>query len=171
MLAFATAATLAGCGSDSDATAGTTSTSAAPTGPTETIEFARDGGCGEAFFFAVTQDETFAITVAVDVRDRTEAIDATISDAGGALAAEVEMVRGTVIASGFCNDVLPTEYEITEQTSVASYSGRVRIEGASEADDDGHVSGSVELDEVELPDGTRLGPITMETALIGFYAG
>ena len=84
----------------------------------ESIDLPQTGGCADAYFWAASADGTQALTVYVDVRDRSGTepteLDLTLPDP----LATVTLQRGSDLTQAFCNDVLDQDYELDEEVPV-----------------------------------------------------
>ena len=150
---------LAGCGEQDDVRSGGTGATA--------LEFTRSGGCGDAYFWATTEDDEHAVVVSVDLRDRSTSgptvVDVSLPDS----AVDIELWEGTGLGSLMCNDVV--EGEVTSETPVEG-AGTITVEPRAEDDVD-YVDGKLELTGLVADDGTELPDLAIKTTSIGFYAG
>jgi hypothetical protein len=151
---------LAGCGEQDDVRSGGTGATA--------LEFTRSGGCGDAYFWATTEDDEHAVVVSVDLRDRSTSgptvVDVSLPDS----AVDIELWEGTGLGSLMCNDVV--EGEVTSETPVVEGAGTITVEPRAEDDVD-YVDGKLELTGLVADDGTELPDLAIKTTSIGFYAG
>ena len=151
---------LAGCGEQDDVRSGGTGATA--------LEFTRSGGCGDAYFWATTEDDEHAVVVSVDLRDRSTSgptvVDVSLPDS----AVDIELWEGTGLGSLMCNDVV--EGEVTSETPVVEGAGAITVEPRAEDDVD-YVDGKLELTGLVADDGTELPDLAIKTTSIGFYAG
>lgn len=150
----------AGCGEQDDVRSGGTGATA--------LEFTRSGGCGDAYFWATTEDDEHAVVVSVDLRDRSTSgptvVDVSLPDS----AVDIELWEGTGLGSLMCNDVV--EGEVTSETPVVEGAGTITVEPRAEDDVD-YVDGKLELTGLVADDGTELPDLAIKTTSIGFYAG
>jgi hypothetical protein len=151
---------LAGCGEQDDVRSGGTGATA--------LEFTRSGGCGDAYFWATTEDDEHAVVVSVDLRDRSTSgptvVDVSLPDS----AVDIELWEGTGLGSLMCNDVV--EGEVTSETPVVEGAGTITVEPRAEDDVD-YVDGKLELTGLVADVGTELPDLAIKTTSIGFYAG
>jgi hypothetical protein len=151
------------------ATGAVTSTSTSSIAP---MEFTQFGGCADAFFWAVTADDTVAITIYVEVQDRPKAVPFERSyDLATDDGITVEMIEGGGLAQSFCNDVIDASVTHTDRI------GRFRVGTVEVALDPasseigGFSSGSATLTGARTADGALIGTVTFETDQIGSYSG
>jgi hypothetical protein len=158
------AISVAGCGGQDGVRSGGTG----GTGTEPRLEFAQSGGCGDAYFWATTEDDEHAVVVSVDLRDRSTSgptvVDVSLPDS----AVDIELWEGTGLGSLMCNDVV--EGEVTSETPVVEGAGTITVEPRAEDDVD-YVDGKLELTGLVAEDGTELPDLAIKTTSIGFYAG
>ena len=132
------------------------------------LEFTRSGGCGNAYFWATTEDDEHAVVVSVDLRDRSTSgptvVDVSLPDS----AVDIELWEGTGLGSLMCNDVV--EGEVTSEAPVVEGAGTITVEPRA-GDDVDYVDGKLELTGLVAEDGTELPDLAISTTSIGFYAG
>jgi hypothetical protein len=137
---------------------------------TESIgELTQLGGCADAFFWAATADDTLAITIRIDVRDRPRdtAFERTYDLATDA-AITVEVVEGAELA--FCTDDPGQLPRIDRTETITEGTVNVRIDPPPE-DFNVVVRGEATITGARLADGRSIPPLTITTDQIGFYAG
>ncbi|HET9420038.1 MAG TPA: hypothetical protein VFO49_02795 [Nocardioides sp.] len=156
------AISLTGCGEQDDVRSGGSGAS------DPTIEFTQSGGCGDAYFWATTEDDQRAVVVSVDLRDRSTSgptvVDVSLPDS----AVDIELWQGTGLGSLMCNDVV--EGEVTSETPIVEGAGTITVEPRAEGHVD-FVDGKLELTGLVAEDGTELPDLAIKTSSIGFYAG
>jgi hypothetical protein len=155
---------LAGCGGE-DAT----STAVDP-GPVDLVELGPGSGCGDAFFWATTPDDRVAVTVTLDVRDRSTTEETTLSYDVGDPAVTVKVLRGEKLSTTFCTDVL-TGDPIQRETDASTGHAEVRLDpGRPDMMGCGTTSGSLTLSGL-TGDGLSFADVTVDSDMIGCYAG
>ena len=131
----------------------------------ESLTFSDSGGCGDAYFWTTNEADDRAVTVGVELHDRSTTeptvVDVTLPDAR----VEAHLLTGSGLASTMCSD-LP-QGEVTGTTPVTS--GRVVLT----IDPRGEV-GRERGHEADRPRRRGRHPAArhqISTTLIGFYAG
>jgi hypothetical protein len=159
---------------------------AAPTAPSSTasigtsaapaaLVLSRSGGCGDAFFWAATADETFAVTVTVDASARSATEPTTIDFAVPDPDVEVEIQTGSALTQPFCNDVIDGNvYERVSTTPATGGTGRITLDPGPRGACGAH--GTLHLEGLTTDDGMRVEPVDVwpvdvATDTIGCYAG
>lgn len=164
--------TMVACGSDDGDSQGKTPPTTEATGTTEAagttvVLDGKQGGCAEAFFYATNADDTIAITLSFDLGERTGEIDAAIGVGADAIPVEVQLLDGTDLSTTFCTDV--PQGTVDARSEGTGVQGRVEV--GAPAGPPEFAQGTIELTELYFDDGRKVGPLTVTTDMIGFYAG
>ena len=157
---FCTSVVLAACGDD-DATA---------VDPDEKVALSPGEGCGDAFFWAVNADDTIAVAVTVDQRERSETQPTTASYDVGDDGMTVTVRRGHDLSETFCTDLIVNDPIDSEKPATA---GHVVVELDPLQRDFqgcGSTNGSAMLSGLE-GDGLSFADVNVESTNIGCYAG
>ncbi len=130
------------------------------------------GGCGDAFFWAATADDTVAITISVEARDRPrDAVFERTYDLATDTGITVEVIEGAALSPAFCNDVIDANRHRVDRTETIA-EGIVTVRVDPPPDEFGaFVHGKATLEGARLADGRPIVPFTVTTDQIGFYAG
>jgi hypothetical protein len=122
-------------------------------------------GCGDAFFWATSADDTVGMTLYLDVRDRDPAVESR-RDLGGA---DVEVIRGERLSRNQCTDVIDMDAEPSSTHGVETIAGEVVVPagpiGTCPSD------GTLRVDELVAEDGTTFAPFEVHATGIGCYSG
>ena len=164
---------LAGC--DSHGGAGVTAPSQPSASSSRPIErtgeiLPQSGGCGDAFFWAANAAGTLAVTVTVDVHQRSAAVLTSIEFAVPDPKVKIEIQRGRGLVQPFCNDLITQEWHIDSRYPAVEGAGRVSVDPLRRPARCGS-NGRLHLDGLVTGDGTRFAAIDVRTANIGCYAG
>jgi hypothetical protein len=136
----------------------------------EAVVLSPGEGCGDAFFWATSADDSLAVTVMVDQRKRSTNQPTTASYDLGDAALTVTVLRGDDLSSTFCTDILvgdPIESE------VPATAGHVEVELDRQVADFGacgKTHGSVRVTGL-TGDGLSFADFIVKSASIGCYAG
>jgi hypothetical protein len=164
-----------GCRSEGEPAVGTP-TSPVPsthpaTVPAAKVVLSQSGACGDAFFWAVTPDGTRAVTVTVEVRQRSHTAPTTIEFTVPDPLVKIEIQRGRGLAGALCSDVINTQtWHVDSRDYGVMGSGRLEVDPPLAASHCG-AQGRLRLDGLVASDGTRFAPIDIRTKSIGCYAG
>lgn len=129
------------------------------------------GGCGDAFFWAATADDTVAITISVDARERPrDAAFERTYDLATDTGITVEVIEGAALSPAFCNHVIDANRHRVDRTEAIA-EGIVTVRIDPPPDEFGaFVHGKATLEGGRLADGRPIVPLTVTTDQIGFYA-
>ncbi len=155
------ALSLASCDNDDNRTA-----------KSEPIILTKSGACGDAFFWAESENGEVAVTITVDARSRPADAPTTISIVLPDPAIDVEILTGHNLARNFCTDVLDTlSYPVTTVTAVAG-TGEIILDAAKPiAEACGSTSGTLRLKGLIASVDTTFAPINITSSMIGCYSG
>jgi hypothetical protein len=157
------AGSLAACGSDGN-------TTAVDPDPVDLVELGPGGACGDAFFWAATADDTVAVTVMVDERERSTTEPFRAAYDVGDPDLTVMVLRGEGLSSTFCTDI-PIGGPVTSETAASAGSAEVRLDpGTPDMMGCGRTSGSVTVTGL-TGDGLTFDTFTVDSTMIGCYAG
>jgi hypothetical protein len=150
------------CGGDDDAGAGRA----------QPVALARSGGCGDAFFWASSADETVAVTVTVEARERSAAAPTTVTFSVPDPEVTVEIQRGRGLTQPFCNDVIDGNvWRVDETAAAEAGTGEIVLDPLVTGPMSCGGHGTLHLEGLTASDGTRFGTLDVATDAIGCYAG
>ena len=127
-------------------------------------------GCGDAFFWATNADDTIAVTVTVEQRERVATEPTTASYDVGDPGLTVTVLRGQDLSSTFCTDLLVGDPVDSRRlrpppaTSRSCSSRGTRLRRLRQH------HGTATVTALE-GDGLSFADVTVESAHIGCYAG
>jgi hypothetical protein len=138
------------------------------------LELTAGGACGDVFFWAATESGDAAVTVRVDAVDRSTTDDTVRQFVLPDPEVSVEVLKGGVLTSNFCNDVISTSSEPVRRYGVVAGEGSIRLDPAlRDPVPYGHppVRGELELTGLVAEDGTAFAPIRVTSDWIGSQSG
>jgi hypothetical protein len=154
---------LAACGTEG------TSTATDPD-PVDLVRLGPGGGCGDAFFWAATADDSIAVTVMLDARERSTSEPLRASYDVTSPDVTVKVLRGERLSSTFCTDVL-IGHPVTSVTAASAGTAEVRLDpGTPDMTGCGSTSGSLVVSGL-TGDGLSFADFTVASTTIGCYAG
>jgi hypothetical protein len=154
---------VAACGSDGAATA-------VDPDPVDLVELGPGGACGDAFFWAATADDSIAVTVMMDARERSTTKPFRASYDVGDPELTVHVLRGERLSSTFCTDILEGD-PVKSETAASGGSAEVRMDpGTPDMLGCGKTSGSLTVSGL-TGDGLSFDTFTVDSDMIGCYAG
>jgi hypothetical protein len=154
---------LAACGSDPVATA-------VDPDPVDLVELGPGGACGDAFFWAATADDSIAVTVMVDARERSTREPFRASYDVSAPELTVKVLRGERLSSTFCTDILVGD-PVESETAASAGTAEVRLDpGTPDMTGCGKTGGSLVVSGL-ADGGLSFASFTVESGTIGCYAG
>ena len=164
MLLIALGLFVAGCGEDEDEP---TVAAAA-----EDVELTQSGACGEAYFWAASENGAVAVTVSVEARDRSADEQTVIRFAVTDPGVEVKVLHGNQLHRNFCTDVIDGASEPKEAEAAAVGEGEIQLDPPGpEVSSCGTTSGTLRLQGLEAESGLTFAPIDVSSESIGCYAG
>jgi hypothetical protein len=127
-------------------------------------------GCGDAFFWAANAEDTVAVSISVEQRERSESEPTTASYDVGDAGLEVTVLRGDDLSDSFCTDLLVGDPVKSEEPASAGHV-EIRLDPqTANLQGCGTTQGSATVTDLE-GDGLSFGDFTVESASIGCYAG
>ena len=172
VLAAAVLTTMSVSCSDPPNSAGTTTATfteeASQAEPPRTPVFDQTGGCNEATFWAVNDDQTVGLDVRTIVPiDRAKVVEVDLAKPGETF---VELQRGTSLRMSLCGDVTVVgTYQLTSAvravSGTATFSFGVGRSGCA----DGGYDGTAELSDVKFIDGTHIDSLVVSSSTIGCF--
>jgi hypothetical protein len=159
------AALLTGCSTE---VRGTASPSGAPAGGAG-AELVRGGACGEVTFWAASDSGEVVVTVSVDVVDRPTGGPSDFAYELPDPDVTVTVRTGTGdLSENLCTDVIIGPEPTLIQDAVA---GTVQLTVDPPGEDCGESDGRLRIEGLVAEDGTALGPVDVESGLVGCNVG
>lgn len=173
VLATAVLITMSVSCSDSPNSAGTTTSSISPEEPSEstpptTPVFGQTGGCNEATFWAVNDEETVGLEVRTIVPiDRAKVVEVDLAKPGETF---VELQHGTSLRMSLCGDVIAVgTYKLTSAVRAVSGSATFSFGAGRSRCANGGYDGTAELSDVTFSDGTHIDTLVVSSTTIGCF--
>jgi hypothetical protein len=138
--------------------------------PESLVTLAPGNGCGDVYFWAATADDTVAVTVTVDQRERSTTEPTLASYDVGDAGLEVKVLRGEKLSTTFCTDIL-MGHPVKSETDASAGHVEVRLDpGTPDMLGCGKTHGSVTVTGL-TGDGLSFDDFTVDSDMIGCYAG
>lgn len=136
------------------------------------VRLTQGDACGDAFFWAATENGDTAVVVAVEAPPRSQSVPTTYP-LGGANLAQVTVLHGTHLDRNFCTDVIDGNSQPTKTQKAMGGTGEITL-GPSPRQAGGGcgtTAGSLTIAGLVAEDGTRFAPILVDSPNIGCYSG
>lgn len=130
--------------------------------------FDQTGGCSEATFWAVNDEETVGLEVRTVVPiDRAKVVEVDLARPGETF---VELQHGSSLRMSLCGDVIDVgTYQLTSAVRAVSGSATFSFGVGRSGCADGGYDGTAELSDVTFSDGTHIDSLVVSSTTIGCF--
>ncbi len=150
----------------------TTCSDGGPSTPAAKIALTQSGACGDAYFWAATETGDIAVTITVNVRERSAHAPTVIRFERPDDGLTIDVLRGSNLPRNFCNDVIDPNSRPASKMPATAGRGEIALEPAADAPNGcGTTTGTLRADGLTAHDGTTFEPINITSHSIGCYSG
>jgi len=157
-----------GVPNSADTTTATSPEEASEAAPPRMPVFDQTGGCSEATFWAVNDEETVGLEVRTVVPiDRAKVVEVDLARPSETF---VELQHGSSLRMSLCGDVIDVgTYQLTSAVRAVSGSATFSFGVGRSGCADGGYDGTAELSDVTFSDGTHIDSLVVSSTTIGCF--